>query len=148
MRAITDIVVHCSATPAGKAFRAADIRRWHTDPPPKGRGWPDIGYHFVIDLDGTVETGRPLNIPGAHVEGHNASTIGICYVGGLLDGKAHDTRTPEQIAAMAALLSTLRRQFPRARIRGHRDFPGVHKDCPSFDVATWCRSAGIRPESA
>ena len=78
MRPINEIIIHCSATAEGKDFKAADIRRWHV----QGNGWKDIGYHFVIDLDGTVEVGRPVAQQGAHCTNHNKTTIGICYVGG------------------------------------------------------------------
>lgn len=131
-RAITSIAIHCAATPEGKAFFAADIRSWH-----KRQGWSDIGYHFVIDLDGTIEVGRPLAISGAHVQGHNARSIGICYVGGVAaDGRQtpKDTRTPAQKAALLMLLRELTGRFPGAEIKGHRDYPGVAKACPSFDA--------------
>lgn len=131
-RAITSIAIHCAATPEGKPFFAADIRSWH-----KRQGWSDIGYHFVIDLDGTIEVGRPLALAGAHVQGHNARSIGICYVGGVAaDGKQtpKDTRTPAQKAALLMLLRELTGRFPGAVIKGHRDYPGVKKACPSFDA--------------
>ena len=93
MRKINEIIVHCSATPEGKDFHASDIDRWH-----KAQGWKCIGYNYVIDLDGTVEPGRPLNEIGAHTVGHNSNSIGICYIGGCAkDGRTpKDTRTPEQ----------------------------------------------------
>ena len=72
-RAIDTIIVHCSATPAGRDNSAADIRRWH-----RQRGFSDIGYHFVVRLDGTIEAGRPLELPGAHCRGHNLRSIGVC----------------------------------------------------------------------
>ncbi len=131
-RAITSIAIHCAATPEGKPFFAADIRSWH-----KRQGWSDIGYHFVIDLDGTIEVGRPLALAGAHVQGHNARSIGICYVGGVAaDGKQtpKDTRTPAQKAALLMLLRELTGRFPGAEIKGHRDYPNVAKACPSFDA--------------
>jgi len=130
-RGITHLVVHCAATPAGKIFHAADIRSWHLR-----QGWADIGYHFVIDLDGTIEVGRPLDRAGAHVTGFNAHSIGICYIGGVsADGKTPtDTRTPAQKAALIELLRALKGRWPQALILGHRDFPRVAKACPSFDA--------------
>lgn len=130
MRTINEIIVHCSATPEGKNVTAADIRRWHT----AGNGWSDIGYHFVVRIDGTVEPGRTLAQPGAHCRGHNARSVGICYAGGLAaDGRTpKDTRTPAQRAAMLTLLKELKQQFPGAVIYGHRDFAA--KACPSFDA--------------
>lgn len=144
-REIRELVVHCSATPGDKPLRIVDVRRWHTAPKPKGNGWSDVGYHFFIGLDGLVETGRALSVAGAHVAGHNSTSIGICLAGGV-DSKNRplDTFTVEQYDALESLLRELRLRFPRARIMGHRDFPGVNKACPSFDVAAWCRSVGIK----
>ena len=79
MRKITEFIIHCSATREGQDVTAADIRRWHV----QGNGWKDIGYHFVIRLDGTIELGRPIAEVGAQCAGHNAESIGICYVGGM-----------------------------------------------------------------
>lgn len=142
MRDIEGLVVHCSATPAGKPFRAADIDRWHRE-----RGWDGIGYHYVIPLDGSIEPGRELERAGAHVSGHNARTIGICYVGGTdAAGKAKDTLNPEQAKALRLLLEGLRARWPRTTIRGHRDYPKVAKACPSFDLRAWCRANGIDPK--
>lgn len=128
-RKITEIIVHCSATPEGKDFTVADITRWHNQ-----RGFRTIGYHYVIYRDGSVHTGRPEGEIGAHCTGHNAVSIGICYIGGLAaDGKtAKDTRTPEQREALLMLLRHLRKKYPGAKIYGHRDFAA--KACPSFDA--------------
>lgn len=130
-RAITSLVVHCSATREGQHFDAGDIRSWH-----KKQGWSDIGYHFVVLLDGTIERGRPIGTIGAHVAGHNATTIGICYIGGVAaDGKTpKDTRTIAQKAALLQILGELKRRYAKADVRGHRDFPKVAKACPSFDA--------------
>jgi hypothetical protein len=130
-RAITSIAVHCTATREGQPFKAADIRAWH-----KAQGWQDIGYHFIVGLDGTIEIGRPKARPGAHVAGYNGSSVGIVYVGGVAsDGKTpKDTRTPAQKTAMLDLLRALRQAHPAAVIKGHRDYPRVAKACPSFDA--------------
>ena len=129
MRKITDIIIHCSATAEGKFFTVADIDRWH-----RQRGFAQIGYHYVIYLDGTIHKGRPIELVGAHCQGHNSHSIGICYIGGLAkDNKTpKDTRTPEQKAALLKLLKELKSEFPTAIIRGHRDFAA--KACPSFDA--------------
>ena len=81
MRSITEIIVHCTATPEGKPFTVQQIREWHTAPKPKGNGWRDIGYHYIVYLDGSVHNGRPVEQIGAHCSGHNAHSIGVCYVG-------------------------------------------------------------------
>lgn len=129
MRAIKEIIIHCADTPEGRDDKAADIKRWHT----QERGWSDIGYHYVIDLDGTIEPGRPLETAGAHCTGHNANSIGICYIGGCdKDMKPKDTRTDEQKAALLLLLKYLVAKYPGAKIYGHCDF--AQKACPSFDA--------------
>ena len=148
MRRIDEIIIHCSDSPEGRNDKAEDIRKWH-----KQRGFNDIGYHYVIDLDGTVEKGRPIEQAGAHCTGHNRNSIGICYIGGAYwrdgvnakgkpikgkDGKAvlmpKDTRTTLQRMAMKELVAQLREQFPNATVHGHREF--ANKACPCFDVET------------
>lgn len=127
---VSKIIVHCSATREGDdSINAEVIDRWH-----KARGWKGIGYHFVVLLDGKIETGRMINKCGAHTKGYNCSSIGICYIGGVeKDGKTpKDTRTPEQIASMLELLRVLRKMYPDAKIHSHRDFAA--KACPSFDA--------------
>lgn len=129
-RIITEIIIHCSATPEYKNYTAADIRRWH-----KLQGWSDIGYHFVIQLDGTIEEGRNVDVVGAHCNGHNQRSIGICYVGGLAtDGKTpKDTRTELQKNALLSLLIDLKGMYPGATIYGHHDFDN-RKECPCFNA--------------
>ena len=128
MRKITELIVHCADTPEGRDVRAAEIRKWH-----KAKGWNDIGYHYVIDIDGTVEPGRPVEQMGAHCASHNTNSIGICYVGGCdAKGKPKDTRTDAQKASLLLLLKFLKAQHPDAKIYGHRDFAA--KACPCFDA--------------
>lgn len=128
-RVIEEIIVHCSATRPGQGFTADDVRLWHT----RERGFSDIGYHFVVETDGTVSEGRPLDRAGAHCLGHNARSIGVCYMGGIgADGKPADTRTEAQRRALEGLLASLAASFPGARIRSHRDF--ARKACPCFDA--------------
>lgn len=128
-RVINEIIVHCSATPEGKDYTLDTIRQWH-----RQRGFSDIGYHYVIHPDGTVEEGRDVNIAGAHCSGHNSKSIGICYIGGMTadNKKAKDTRTEEQRTNLKALLLAMRKLYPQAKIHGHRDFAA--KACPSFDA--------------
>ena len=129
MRTINELIIHCSATAEGKDFTAADIDRWH-----RAQGWACIGYHFVIRLDGTVEPGRAIDKAGAHCSGHNANSLGICYIGGLApDGKTpKDTRTPAQRLSLRILITILRHIYPGIVLHGHRDY--ANKACPCFDV--------------
>ena len=142
MRKINTIVVHCSATKEGKHFSVKEIEKWH-----KERGFSEIGYHYIIYIDGSIMTGRDINKSGAHVAGNNSNTIGVCYVGGLsLKGDAKDTRTAEQKASLVFLLEQLKEKYPNAKICGHRDYsPDLNgngiiepfefiKQCPCFDA--------------
>lgn len=128
-RNINELIVHCSATPEGKSFTTDDIKKWHL-----ARGFSDIGYHYVIYLDGSVHAGRPTDKIGAHCTNHNSHSIGICYIGGVAkDGKTpKDTRTEAQKKSLIKLLKDLLVLYPKASIHGHRDF--ANKACPSFDA--------------
>ena len=139
MRTINKIIIHCSATAEGKNFTVEDIRRWHE----QGNGWKDIGYHFVIHLDGSIHLGRKLEQEGAHTKGHNLHSIGICYIGGCAaDGKTpKDTRTVDQKRTLVRLLKDLKRQFPKATIHGHNEF--AKKACPCFDVQKFVNDFGL-----
>lgn len=129
MRKIDEIFIHCSATPEGHDHDVGEIRKWH-----KQRGWRDVGYHYVIKLDGTVQEGRPLAAIGAHARGHNRHSIGICYVGGVdADMNPKDTRTDAQKVSLTNLITELCEEYPRAKVRGHNEVSA--KACPSFDVA-------------
>lgn len=149
MARIDTLCVHCSATPAGgkhENINAADIRSWH-----RGRGWRDIGYHYVITRDGTLEKGRPDDMPGAHEPKINRSSISVCLVGGAppLGSRAHkrglgeNNFTPAQFETLRELLEELHEAHPDAKIIGHRDVPGVRKACPSFDVGEWLDEIGF-----
>ena len=131
MRKINKIIIHCTATPEGRKHDVADVRHWHVE----GRGWSDIGYHFLVHIDGTVEYGRPLKRIGAHTSGENKNSIGIAYVGGMTKdmSKAKDTRTQEQKDALVKLIKELIYTYNKdMQIFGHRDF--ANKLCPSFDA--------------
>lgn len=143
MRKIDNIVVHCSDTPKGMYFDVDDIREWHKSPKPEGRGWSDVGYHYVVLLDGTIQIGRSLEKIGAHVKGHNLTSIAVCYVGG---GDGVDTRTIEQKVSLIYLIGSLKRTYKNSKVLGHRDFSidsnndgeiSEHewmKECPSFNA--------------
>lgn len=135
------IAIHCSATTDKMNIGAADIDKWH-----RGKGWKCLGYHYVIRRDGTVEEGREEATVGAHVEGWNAVSLGICMVGGV---DANDVKlaknnfTKAQFDSLKQLLVDLKIRYPKAKIQGHRDFPKVAKACPSFSVADWLTQAQL-----
>lgn len=133
MRDLNRIILHCAATPEGREVSVDTIRKWHTDPPPQGNGWSDIGYHYVIHIDGLTEIGRPVSIQGAHVSGENEDSIGVCYVGGVdKDLKPEDTMTVEQEISFVELVKSLRLTFGYLSVHGHNEYSS--KACPSFSV--------------
>ena len=126
---IPGIILHCSATRAGEWFDIEDVDRWH-----KQRGWKGCGYHYVIGLNGDIWPGRAVGEKGAHTKGFN-DWVGVCYIGGLdEDGEPCDTRTSGQIRAIAELVHSFHMVFGQITVMGHRDFPGVKKECPCFDA--------------
>ena len=135
------IVLHCSATGDNQDIGAAEIDKWH-----RAKGWQCIGYHYVIRRNGKIEDGRDRDVIGAHVEGRNEHSVGICMVGGVDANdvtKAKNNFTPEQFESLHELLLELQLYYPHAKIQGHRDFPKVAKACPSFDVAEWLKTVDI-----
>lgn len=128
-RYINEIIVHCSATPEGKDFTVSDIKKCHLE-----RGFSDIGYHYVIYRDGSINKGRDESKIGAHCTGHNSHSIGVCYIGGVaLDGKTpKDTRTEQQKISLLSLLRELKKKYPKAEIYPHYKFAA--KACPSFNA--------------
>jgi N-acetylmuramoyl-L-alanine amidase len=132
MRNINRVILHCSATAEGDDIDADTIRAWHISPP---RNWSDIGYHYVVRLDGTIETGRPISRPGAHTKGHNKDSVGICYVGGLdYSGYPKNTMTPEQRMSIKRLCRALCHVLNKPlALHGHREYSA--KACPSFEVS-------------
>ena len=130
MRSVNLIVIHCSATRCNRRFTVDMLKACHN----ARFGNKGIGYHYYIERDGHLYQTRDESLVGMHARHYNAHSIGICYEGGLNEqGQAADTRTPEQRAALIALLRSLKEDYPQAEILGHRELEGVHKECPSFD---------------
>lgn len=139
------LVGHCSATPSDMNIGAKEINDMHI-----AKGWSEIGYHFVIRRDegplgGYIEYGtRDLWEQGAHVKGYNDVSIGICMVGGVdINGKPENNFTDKQFESLLKTLVFLTSIFPRAKVLGHRDFPGVNKACPCFNMSEWWLSRGL-----
>ena len=127
MRKIDLIVIHCSATRCDRRFSVEDLIACHD------ARFGFTGYHYYITRDGQMYQTRHENLPGAHARHYNQHSIGVCYEGGLLpNGKAADTRTEEQKAAMWHLLKSLKVDYPDAQILGHCELPHVAKTCPNF----------------
>lgn len=127
------IILHCSATKEGQDFKEKDIKQWHL-----ARGFETTGYHYIIDLDGTIEKGRDESYIGAHCSGKNDQSIGICYIGGLdKNGNAKDTRTPAQKESLYKLVKQMVDKYHLSikDVYGHRAF--TNKACPCFDTETF-----------
>ena len=174
MRSIDLVVIHCAATPNGRAFTTADIDAWHHE-----RGFrrtlafrqrqemnlAAIGYHYVIYTNGAVANGRHLDEVGAHVAGWNERSIGICLVGTDQFAPAQWASLRDNLCATARTLAERRdlpdrpkyrpepgdalRLFARMGVRvcGHRDLPNVKKECPGFDVGAFL-AGGMQPLAA
>lgn len=144
-RKVDKIIVHCSDTYATMNIGVADIRKWHTEE----RGWKDIGYHFVIRRDGTVEAGRDIDGDGdifeeigAHTVGYNANSIAICMVGGKgADGRASNNFTQKQFSSLESVIRMIKASYTRATVHGHREF--AQKECPSFDVQEFLKGKNL-----
>lgn len=129
MRNINKIIIHCSATKEGMDFDIKDIKRWHME----DNGWNDVGYHYVIKLDGEIQKGRDIEKIGAHTKGYNKDSIGICYIGGInKEDEPEDTRTDKQKASIWLLIDRIRKRFGNIPVYGHKDF--ARKSCPCFDA--------------
>lgn len=136
------IAVHCSATPPSQNIGLKEIDRMH-----RLRGFLSCGYHYIVRRDGSIETGRPLDARGAHVEDFNDCAIGICLIGGVDASKQMRPEanfTEPQLSALRTLIDSLMATYAGASVRGHRDFPGVTKACPSFDVQHWLTTHTVK----
>jgi N-acetylmuramoyl-L-alanine amidase len=132
MLPIKFLTIHCAATPEGRDVKAATIDQWDI------AKFGQVSYHWVIELDGSAVRGLRDDQRGAHVGKNNTGNIGICYVGGCdKNMNPKDTRTFAQKNQLRTLVRTYQERYPGIIIRGHNEWPGVKKACPSFDVSKW-----------
>lgn len=126
------LTIHCAATPEGRDVKAATVEQWDI------AKFGQRSYHWIVELDGHQHRSLEDDQLGCHTGLHNTGNIGICYVGGCDEHMrgAKDTRTDAQKAALRDLVGHYKTLYPGIIVRGHRDWPNVKKDCPSFDVAT------------
>lgn len=155
MRKIDSIDIHCSATRHLDWSLGRDyIRELHVEQ----NGWDDIGYQWIIRQDGSIEKGRHMGKPGAHVRGHNLTSVGIVLMGGLADNglptEGFDHFAEAQKASLAWLVDWLmeNEEIPAENVAGHRDHsPDLNDDgiitpdewlkaCPTFDVSLFMQS--------
>ena len=133
MRILNNIFVHCAASRGDVS--AKTIRRWHLE-----RNFNDIGYHYVIRFDGTIELGRSVEIQGAHVRGFNQDSIGICLAGGF-GGVVN--YTPLQYSSLRTLIGGLLYRYNVGmHVQGHNDVTNS-KTCPNFKVGEWWNNEHI-----
>lgn len=137
MRKIDKIIIHCTATPEGRAVTVGEVDSWH-----RQRGFNKIGYHYLIGINGELWPGRRLEENGAHCAGQNGNSIGICYVGGLdKQLRPKDTRTDTQKRTLERLVRELKASYPGMAIHGHNEF--ANKACPCFNVAQWIKEVKL-----
>lgn len=141
-RRLKYLVIHCTATEDGREVTSDEIRRWHTLPPPSGRGWKQVGYSDMIHLDGRIENlvkynddefVDPWEITNG-VAGMNSVCRHIVYVGGMKNKKAANTMNVHQVYSLATYIYNFKKLHPDILVVGHRDLD-PKKECPSFDVA-------------
>lgn len=138
MRQIDYIVLHCTACEQSASVES--IKKYWREV----MKWKTVGYHFLIEPSGAINYLLDIAEISNGVAGYNHNSIHISYIGGVdAKGKALDNRTIPQKIAQMELIKELKEQFPHAKVQGHRDFPNVHKDCPSFDVAEWLAEVGL-----
>ena len=126
-----DNVVHCSATRCDRPYSVENLISTGV------AKYGQASYHWFVQRNGNIVPILPESVRGAHARGYNRCSIGICYEGGInTRGKNDDTRTPQQKASLYELLKQLHRDYPKARIIGHRELPHVAKDCPCFTASS------------
>ena len=133
MRNIKYIVVHCTATPQDTTIES--IKKYWKEV----RGWGDTpGYHYLIKKDGEIVQLLDENKMSYGSAGHNGECVHVAYMGGIeKHGYPIDNRTQAQKDSLYDKIMELMKKYPNAKAMGHRDFPNVHKACPSFDVKSW-----------
>ena len=135
---ITHLTIHCAATPEGRDVKPEQIEAWDR------AKFGQVSYHWIVDIHGNKHRSLNDDELGCHVHLHNHGNIGVCYIGGCdAHMNAKDTRTPEQRQALLEIVQDYKAQYPNIIVQGHRDWPDVHKDCPSFDVAQWLEIEGV-----
>lgn len=142
MRDINIIFVHCTA--GNQRQKITDLLAEF-----RMKGWKNPGYHYVVDADGVTHQLLSVEKVSNGVRGFNAHSINVAYLGGIdAKGRPVDNRTEAQKIELRELLQVLHKQFPEAKIMGHRDIsPDVNhngkvdpkeriKECPCFDALT------------
>ena len=140
LKSVRYIVVHCTATRCNKPFSVENLINCGVSK------YGQCSYHYYVRLDGTVVPLLPESVQGVHARGYNSCSLGVVYEGGLdAQGKAADTRTPEQKQALHSLLRELTQSYPEAHIVGHSELPRVAKTCPCFPASK--EYADLQPEN-
>jgi len=145
------LIIHCTATPEGRNVSAETLKHWHTDPPPNGQGWHQVGYSDLILLDGNrhqfVKHNNDLIVDSFEITngvlGYNDISRHVCYVGGMDQWYKNpkDTRSENQNKTLIDLIHEVLAYAPDIKIGGHNQFN--NKACPSFFVPVWLEEIGI-----
>jgi len=145
MAKLQRIVIHCTATPAGREVTFNEIWQWHKGPKPGGNGWAHFGYHLLVHLDGSFDHLQKLPY-GPYItadsiangaKGYNDSSIHIAYTGGIdaTTRRPADTRTEAQKTRLLKLVKMLRNRYGNLPVVGHHDL-NKNKACPCYDART------------
>tara|TARA_B100000427_G_C15254313_1_gene483605 strand:- start:151 stop:582 length:432 start_codon:yes stop_codon:yes gene_type:complete len=133
------IVIHCAATKPSMDIGYDEIRKWHVE----DNGWDDVGYHYIIKRDGTLQTGRDESMVGSHARQVNGTSLGICLVGGVDDNNDWENNfNDEQFETLKTIVLKLKDKYQIEKIIGHYEVDDVKK-CPSFDVTEWKENNGL-----
>ncbi len=129
MRDIKYIVIHCTAT-SPDTKKQSILNYWKNV-----LKWRSVGYHRLVDKFGIIHELASYDKITNGVKGYNKESIHFSYIGGIdANGKSFDSRTPKQKESLLYLIKEAKKQFPNAKVLGHKDFPKVKKDCPSFNA--------------
>lgn len=138
MRKINFIVLHCTATQPTATVKAI-LGYWKNV-----LKWKNVGYHKLIQADGTINNLASYEQVTNGVAGYNSQSIHISYIGGIdKQGKPFDSRTPQQKESLLKLVKEAKQLYPNAKVLGHKDFPKVNKACPSFSVADFLKENNL-----
>lgn len=122
---ITHIAIHHSLTLSGSAEAFANYHVGTND-------WSVMGYHYVVNKDGSIDWCSDHTVVTPHVGNHNRYSLGICMVG---DFRTQQP-TEKQYEATLWLVNHLQKQLPnKCQIWGHSQYSGYQsKQCPVIDM--------------
>jgi len=120
-RRIHRVFIHCSASDHEHHDNISTMKSWHL-----ARGFSDVGYHFFIQKDGTLEYGRDIEKTPAAQKGHNLYTLAIC-----MHGLKVESFTQAQFDTLNKLAIQIEHNYDNISFHGHCEVS--KKACPVFN---------------